>query len=121
MACTAAHALFTNPQLQALPQARAPTASLLLLLTMLVRDSANFKVCLLSRWMQSSRCSGSRVGCVLSDVLALALCVFVKVCSPSRFTFRERSVGACEECVAGMSKGCVAGMSEGPSLREVLQ
>ncbi len=44
MACTAAHALFTNVRLQDLPQARAPTTSLLLLLTMLVRDSANYKV-----------------------------------------------------------------------------
>ena len=45
MACSAVHALFTNTQLQALPQAHPPISSLLLLLTMLVRDSANFKVC----------------------------------------------------------------------------
>lgn len=50
MACAAAHALFTNAQLQALPQARQPTTSLLLLLTMLVRDSANFKVRGLCFW-----------------------------------------------------------------------
>lgn len=44
MACASAHVLFSQPQLQALQEARAPTSSLLLLLTMLVRDCANFKV-----------------------------------------------------------------------------